>query len=76
MPKMMLSASHSSVLDYADASKEPVQRLLAALDDVQEGIRNFDPDPIVMFGVDHYGARSMNCMPRGCNCPSHTIMRN
>ena len=61
--RIMLCASHSPVLDYADESREPVQRILAAFDDVQERIRRFDPDLIVMFGVDHYGGHSMNCMP-------------
>ena len=61
--RMMLCASHSPVLDYADESREPVQRILAAFDDVQERIRRFDPDLIVMFGVDHYGGHRMNCMP-------------
>lgn len=66
MDVMMVSASHSPLLDFPARETDSVRAILAALEDTRGRIAAFDPDLVVLFGVDHYGGQQMRCMPSFC----------
>lgn len=60
---MLVSASHSPVLDFPAEESEAVASVIAALAETKTRVEAFDPDLIILFGVDHYGGHQMHCMP-------------
>lgn len=66
MEFMMVSASHSPLLDFPARESGSVKNVLAALDETRARIEAFDPDLVILFGVDHYGGHQMACMPSFC----------
>lgn len=66
MQFFMVAASHSPLLDFPAVESAPVVRVRAALDETRAAIEAFDPDLVILFGVDHYGGQHMDCMPSFC----------
>lgn len=66
MEFMMVSASHSPLLDFPAKETPPVRNILQALEQTRSRIADFRPDLVILFGVDHYGGQHMNCMPSFC----------
>ncbi|MBV1887547.1 MAG: hypothetical protein KUG61_10730 [Parvibaculaceae bacterium] len=66
MQFMMVNASHSPILDFPARESTAVNDVLAALADTRARIAEFDPELVILFGVDHYGGQQMSCMPSFC----------
>ncbi|HPA37976.1 MAG TPA: hypothetical protein PLV04_04480 [Phenylobacterium sp.] len=66
MQLFMVSASHSPLLDFPAKESPAVLNVRAALAATRARIEAFDPDLVVLFGVDHYGGQHMACMPSFC----------
>jgi hypothetical protein len=66
MQLFMVSASHSPLLDFPAKESPAVLNVRAALAATRARIEGFDPDLVVLFGVDHYGGQHMACMPSFC----------
>lgn len=66
MEFMMVNASHSPILDFPARESEAVNNVLNALALARARIKQFDPELIILFGVDHYGGHQMACMPSFC----------
>src|SRR3546814_1451086 len=62
----MVAASHSPLLDFPARESSSVLNILAALEQARARIRAFDPELVILFGVDHYGGHHMDCMPSFC----------
>lgn len=63
---MLVTASHSPIIDFPAADSEALQRVHAGLTEVAGEVAAFDPDLVVIFGVDHYGGHHMHSMPAFC----------
>ena len=66
MSFFMVAASHSPLLDFPARESEAVVAVRAALEASRVRIAAFDPELVVLFGVDHYGGQHMRCMPSFC----------
>ncbi|RAK62464.1 3-carboxyethylcatechol 2,3-dioxygenase [Phenylobacterium kunshanense] len=66
MPYLMVAASHSPLLDFPARESPSVVNIRAALDATRARIEAFDPDLVILFGVDHYGGQHMDCMSSFC----------
>lgn len=66
MSFFMVAASHSPLLDFPARRSSSVVNILAALDEARSRIEAFNPDLVILFGVDHYGGQHMDCMPSFC----------
>lgn len=66
MQFMLASVSHSPILDFPARRSDSVIAVEKALEDVRRAILDFDPELVILFGVDHYGGQHMNCMPSFC----------
>ena len=66
MSFFMVAASHSPLLDFPARQSSSVENILGALEHVRKRIEAFDPDLVILFGVDHYGGQHMDCMPSFC----------
>ena len=63
---MLVTASHSPIIEFPAADSESLQQVHAGLAAAQADIAAFDPDLVVVFGVDHYGGQHMRVMPSFC----------
>jgi 2,3-dihydroxyphenylpropionate 1,2-dioxygenase len=63
---MLVTASHSPIIEFPEVETDAYHRVVAALDDVRAEVTAFDPELVVIFGVDHYGGHHMSCMPAFC----------
>ena len=63
---MLVTASHSPIIDFPAADSDALQRVHAGLAEVHAEVEAFDPDLVVIFGVDHYGGHHMRSMPAFC----------
>lgn len=66
MQFMMVNASHSPILDFPARKSVAVDNVLSALETTRASIAEFDPELVILFGVDHYGGQQMFCMPSFC----------
>src|SRR3546814_20321602 len=66
MPFFMVAASHSPLLDFPARESSSVLNILAALAQARARIRAFDPELVILFGVDHYGGHHLDSMPSFC----------
>ena len=63
---MLVTASHSPIIEFPEVETDAYRRVIAALDEVRAEVTAFDPELVVVFGVDHYGGHHMRCMPAFC----------
>ena len=63
---MLVTASHSPIIEFPEVETDAYHRVVAALDEVRAEVTAFDPELVVVFGVDHYGGHHMRCMPAFC----------
>ena len=63
---MLVTASHSPIIEFPAADSEALQRVHAGLAEIRAEVEAFDPDLVVVFGVDHYGGHHMHSMPSFC----------
>ncbi|MEN9647105.1 MAG: hypothetical protein RL238_3774 [Actinomycetota bacterium] len=71
---MLVTASHSPIIDFPAADSEALQRVHAGLTEMRGEIEAFDPDLVLIFGVDHYGGHHMHSMPAFCVGVSATAL--
>lgn len=63
---MLVTASHSPLIEFPQVTTEQFHRVIEGLDVVRAEVAAFDPDLVVVFGVDHYGGHHMRSMPAFC----------
>ena len=63
---LLITASHSPIIEFPAVGSEQLDRVHAALATTRAEIHEFDPDLVVVFGVDHYGGHQMRSMPAFC----------
>jgi 2,3-dihydroxyphenylpropionate 1,2-dioxygenase len=63
---MLVTASHSPIIEFPAVETDSLRRVHAGLDEVRGEVEAFDPDLVVVFGVDHYGGHHMDSMPSFC----------
>lgn len=63
---MLATASHSPIIEFPAAGSDALDRVHAGLGEIHTEITAFDPDLVVVFGVDHYGGHHMHSMPSFC----------
>ena len=63
---MLVTASHSPIIEFPAVETDSLRAVLASLSDVRSEVVAFDPDLVVVFGVDHYGGQHMRCLPPFC----------
>jgi len=63
MKYMMISGSHSPLLDIVSPDYKRTKRVIGALESVRNRIEDFDPELVVLFGVDRSRDESSDCKP-------------
>jgi 2,3-dihydroxyphenylpropionate 1,2-dioxygenase len=63
---MLVTASHSPIIEFPQVETDQYLRVVAALDQTRTEVADFDPELVVLFGVDHYGGHHMSSMPSFC----------
>ncbi|MCB0979715.1 MAG: hypothetical protein H6513_11925 [Acidimicrobiaceae bacterium] len=63
---MLVAASHSPIIEFPAEETDQYRRVVAGLAEVQAEIVAYDPELVVVFGVDHYGGQHMRAMPAFC----------
>lgn len=66
MELMMACASHTPLLYFPAHESPGVLGVREALGGLQQRVRAFDPQLVVLFGTDHYGGHQMASMPSFC----------
>src|SRR6185312_7537694 len=62
----LCTLSHSPLYGINDPGPETLAEVNAALDQVRDFVRNFDPEITVVFGPDHYNGVFYDMMPAFC----------
>lgn len=63
---MLATSSHSPIIEFPERRSESYFEVVSQLEAVQSEVERFDPDLVVVFGVDHYGGHHMDSMPSFC----------
>lgn len=63
---MLVTASHSPIIEFPAVETDQYRRVIGALDEVRAQVTAFDPELVIVFGVDHYGGHHMQSMPAFC----------
>ncbi len=68
MPRtvMFATSSHSPIIEFPAKKTESYEEVLAGLDALRSEVQAYDPELVVIFGVDHYGGWQMDAMPPFC----------
>lgn len=63
---MLATSSHSPIIEFPAVKTDAYHRIIDGLAAVKEDVQAFDPELVVIFGVDHYGGHHMYSMPPFC----------
>ena len=63
---MLVTSSHSPLIEFPGKETDSYRAVLEEQARVRADVAAFDPELVVIFGVDHYGGQSMSCMPSFC----------
>lgn len=63
---MLATSSHSPIIEFPGKVTEAYDDVVAHLETVRSEIEDFDPQLVVIFGLDHYGGQHMRAMPAFC----------
>lgn len=63
---MLATSSHSPIIEFPAVKTEAYRRVIEGQATVKEEVHAFDPELVVIFGVDHYGGHHMYSMPPFC----------
>lgn len=63
---MLVTASHSPIIDFPAVETDALARVHEGLAATSADVEAFDPQLVVIFGVDHYGGHHMSSMPAFC----------
>lgn len=63
---MLATSSHSPIIEFPGKITDAYEEVVASLQTVRSEIEAFDPELVVIFGLDHYGGQHMRVMPAFC----------
>lgn len=63
---MLATSSHSPLIEFPGKETDSYHRVVSALAGIQDEVCAFNPDLVVVFGVDHYGGQHMRALPAFC----------
>lgn len=63
---MLATSSHSPIIEFPAKTTDAYHEVIAHLDEVRREVLEFDPDLVVIYGLDHYGGQHMRAMPAFC----------
>lgn len=63
---MLATSSHSPIIEFPAVKSDTYHDIVRQLNVVKSEVETFDPDLVVIFGVDHYGGHHMHSMPPFC----------
>ena len=63
---MLTTSSHSPLIEFPGKITDSYEEVVAHLETMRSEIRAYDPELVVIFGVDHYGGQHMDSMPAFC----------
>ncbi|MEZ5223717.1 MAG: hypothetical protein R2743_19670 [Ilumatobacteraceae bacterium] len=63
---MLVTASHSPLIEFPADRSDSYVEIVTMLDRVRQEVEVFDPDLVILFGVDHYGGHHMRSMAPFC----------
>lgn len=63
---MLATSSHSPIIEFPAKTTESYHAIVQKLNEVQNEVKAYNPELLVIFGVDHYGGQHMNSMPSFC----------
>lgn len=63
---MLATSSHSPIIEFPAVKSDTYHDIIDRLNEVKSEVEAFDPDLVVIFGVDHYGGHHMYSMPPFC----------
>lgn len=68
MPRtaMLTTSSHSPIIEFPEKRTDAYLEVVSHLDAVRAEVEAYDPELVVIFGVDHYGGHHMHSMPAFC----------
>ena len=68
MPRtaMLATSSHSPMIEFPGKITDSYEEVVSHLGTLHAEVRSYDPELVVIFGVDHYGGHHMDSMPPFC----------
>jgi 2,3-dihydroxyphenylpropionate 1,2-dioxygenase len=63
---MLATSSHSPIIEFPENKTDAFNDVIAHLDTIRAEVQAYDPQLVVIFGVDHYGGQHMDSMPAFC----------
>lgn len=63
---MMTTSSHSPLIEFPGKITDSYEEVIARLAEVRDEVQSYDPQLVVIFGLDHYGGHFMKSMPSFC----------
>lgn len=63
---MLATSSHSPIIEFPAIKTDSYNTIVSELERIKDEVEAFDPDLVVIFGVDHYGGHHMDSMPPFC----------
>lgn len=63
---MLATSSHSPIIEFPAVKTDSYNSIIEELQRVQKEVQDFNPDLVVIFGVDHYGGHHMASMSPFC----------
>lgn len=63
---MLATSSHSPIIEFPAKKTETYNNIVSELEKLKSEVDSFNPDLVVIFGVDHYGGHHMKSMSPFC----------
>jgi 2,3-dihydroxyphenylpropionate 1,2-dioxygenase len=63
---MLATSSHSPIIEFPARETPEFANVVEHLKTIQSEVTAYDPQLVIIFGVDHYGGQHMNLMPPFC----------
>lgn len=63
---MLTTSSHSPIIEFPQKETDSYRAVVANLGAIRAEVEAYDPELVVIFGVDHYGGHHMNSMAPFC----------
>ena len=63
---MLTTSSHSPIIEFPARITDSYEEVVSHLGTLRGEVQAYDPELVVIFGVDHYGGHHMDSMPAFC----------
>lgn len=63
---MLTTSSHSPIIEFPQKKTDSYREVVGKLETIRSEVEEFDPELVVIFGVDHYGGHHMHSMAPFC----------